>query len=121
MPAVSRRNQNAVNISPLSQELTYVPVHRAILGAILVIDHLFNCFTPVFPYVTDGNKLDIRFTHHPVQISGTAPSYSDSAHHDSLARRNITITAQRRCRDIVWKRHRACRNSGSSKELSSCY
>ena len=119
MPVVAGGDQHAVDIRALRQELADVPVHGAILGAILAVDHLFDRLPPVFPDVADGDKLDVGLTHHPVQVAAAAAADADARHHDAFAGGHRPAAAERRGRNDARDGKDRAGGGASFQELSA--
>ena len=116
VPAVAGGNQHGIHIHPLGQELAHIAVHSTIFIALFTVHHVLGRFAPAFQDITDGDPLHIPFIQHGAQIIGTAAADSDSSHHDAFAGRHGSVTPQRRGRDIVRQRHRACRHGPTGQE-----
>jgi hypothetical protein len=110
MPVVGARYQNRVDIVT-GQKLAEVVIFNASLAAIAALDLFSGGGSRSCLYVADRYDLGVVLVQEVPHHTTPLIAYADTAHHNSIARRNAPGLAQRRGRNYVWETY--CANSSA--------
>ena len=87
MPAVAGRNQHGIDVLTSEQRVLIV-VHLAVVVAILLVNHRFDCFAPFIANVADRDESRLGEVEQLAEVVCTARADADAAENNLVAGRD---------------------------------